>query len=76
MSRSVWRALAACFSVASTRLLRPIVSLSVALRRALRTPLSIHARWVRARSSKPALTSAYSSYRSRACARAISRSAR
>jgi hypothetical protein len=43
-SRSVWRALAACFSVCSVRNLRPILSLSRALRRAFLTPFSIHAR--------------------------------
>ena len=41
--------IAACFSVDSTRLFRPILSLSVDLRIALRTPLSIQARCVRAR---------------------------
>ena len=52
--RSVWRALAACFSLVSARSLRPILSLSVALRRALRTPTAIQLRCVRARSSSPA----------------------
>ncbi len=47
-----------------------------ALRRAFRTPFSIQARWVRARSSRPARVSAYSSYSSRACRRATSRSSR
>ena len=47
--RCVWRALAACFSVVSARLFRPILSLSLALRRALRTPLSIQLRCIRAR---------------------------
>jgi hypothetical protein len=59
--RSVCRALAACFSVDSIRLFLPILSLSGAFRRALRTPLSIHARCVRARCSSDALVSAYSS---------------
>ena len=51
--RSVCRALAACFSLDSARSLRPILSLSVALRRALRTPSSIQLRCIRARSSSP-----------------------
>ena len=76
ISRSVCRAFAACFSVVSARNLRPILSLSVALRRALRTPFSIQARWVRARSCSAERVSAYSSYSSRACRRATSRSAR
>ena len=45
MRRSVCRALAACFSLASLRNLRPILSLSRDLRRAFLTPFSIHARW-------------------------------
>ncbi len=61
ISRSVWLAFAACFSVASARNLRPILSLSVALRRAFFTPFSIQARWVRALASRPARVSAYSS---------------
>ncbi|QFZ17115.1 hypothetical protein EKG83_06225 [Saccharothrix syringae] len=76
ISRSVCRALAACFSVASVRNLRPILSLSGALRRAFFTPFSIHARCVRARSSSDARVAAYSSYSSRACLRATSRSSR
>lgn len=74
--RWVCRALAACFSVDSARVLRLCLSLSVALRRALRTPLSIQLRCVRARDSRPARVSAYSSYSSRACRRATSRSSR
>ncbi len=55
MRRSVWRALAACFSLDSRRKALTILSGSVALRRALRTPFSIQARCVRARSSRPGL---------------------
>ena len=47
--RSVWRALAACFSLASARRCLMNLSGSVALRLALRTPLAIQARWRRAR---------------------------
>ena len=46
---SVCRALAACFSDVSPRKCLTCLSLSVALRRALRTPFSIHARCMRAR---------------------------
>jgi hypothetical protein len=75
-SFSVCRALAACFSVVSTRALRPILSLSDILRRAFFTPFSIHARCLRARASSSALVSAYCSYRSLAWRRATSRSSR
>ncbi len=74
--RWVCLALAACFSVDSVRNLRPILSLSVALRRAFLTPFSIQLRWVWARASRDALVSAYSSYSSRAWRRARSRSSR
>ncbi len=60
--RWVCRALAACFSLASLRNLRPILSLSLpALRRAFLTPLSIQERCIWARSWSAALLSAYSS---------------
>ncbi len=59
--RWVCRALEACFSVDSVRIARPILSLSLDLRRALRTPFSIQPRCIRARASRPALVSAYSS---------------
>lgn len=60
--RWVWRAFAACFSLASLRNLRPILSLSLAaLRRAFFTPLSIQERWVCARSWRAAFLSANSS---------------
>src|ERR1035441_4434213 len=61
ISRSVWRAFAACFSVASVRNLRPILSLSGCLRRAFLTPFSIQARCDRARSCRLARVPAYSS---------------
>ena len=76
IARSVCRAFAACFSLVSTCLLRPILSLSLLLRRALRTPCAIQVRWVCARSFKEPSLSSYSSYASRACRRATSRSAR
>ncbi len=56
--RCVCRALAACFSLVSARLLRPILSLSLDLRRALRTPCAIQLRCICARSlqvAQPAL---------------------
>lgn len=74
--RCVWRAFAACFSLASLRNLRPILSLSVALRRAFLTPLSIQPRCIWARPSSADRLSAYSSKSSRACRRAVSRSSR
>ena len=49
--RWVWRAFAACFSLDSLRNLRPILSLSLALRRAFLTPLSIQERCIWARPS-------------------------
>ena len=74
--RWVCRAFAACFSLASLRNLRPALSLSVALRRAFLTPLSVQFRCVRALLSREERLSAYSSYSSRACVRARSRSSR
>ncbi len=74
--RWVWRAFAACFSLASLRALRPSLSPSVALRRAFLTPLSIQERCMWPRASRDAFLSAYSSYSSRACRRAVSRSSR
>ncbi len=74
--RCVCLALAACFSLASLRNLRPILSLSVALRRAFLTPLSIQPRCIWARLSSVERLSAYSSNSSRAWARARSRSSR
>ena len=59
--RWVCRAFAACFSLDSARILRPILSLSVDLRRALRTPCAIQLRWVCARSLSPVSLSSYSS---------------
>ncbi len=60
--RWVCRAFAACFSLASLRNLRPILSLSPpAFRRAFLTPLSIQERCMRARASRAAFLSAYSS---------------
>ncbi len=76
IARSVCRAFAACFSEVSARNLRPILSLSLLLRRALRTPWAIQLRWVRARSFSESSVSSYSSYASRACRRATSRSTR
>ncbi len=59
--RSVWRAFAACFSDVSPRRFRRILSLSLALRRALRTPLSIQARCMRARAASASRLAAYCS---------------
>lgn len=60
--RWVCRAFAACFSLASLRNLRPILSLSLfALRRAFLTPLSIQERCIWARPSSADRLSAYSS---------------
>ena len=71
ISRSVWRALAACFSLAlAAEGLDVSCPSSVALRRALRTPFSVQARCMRARLDRSACFSAYSSYSSRACRRA------
>ncbi len=75
--RSVCLALAACFWLDSTRYARMLRSGSDArFRRTLRTPLSAQARCARARASRPAFVSAYSSYSRRACRRCVSRSAR
>ncbi len=74
--RSLWRALAACFSVDSVRNARPILSLSLLLRRAFFTPFSIQARCVRARASSSARRPAYCSKSRRACRRATERSSR
>ncbi len=76
IARCVWRALAACFSLDSPRRDLPILSLSVALRRALRTPLSIQLRCIWARPSSADFLSAYSSNSSRAWLRARARSSR
>ena len=59
--RWVWRALAACFSLDSLRNFFPSLSLSVALRRAFLTPLSIQERCIWARPSRAERLSAYSS---------------
>ena len=61
IARCVCRAFAACFSLVSARLLRPILSLSVDLRRALRTPWAIQLRCMTARSFSDPSLSSYSS---------------
>ena len=59
MSLSVWRAFAACFSVASVQNFRPTLSLSGCLRRAFLTPFSIQARAQWAGNSVPVLLHVY-----------------
>ena len=76
MARSVCRAFAACFSLVCWRKALTCLSGSVALRRALRTPCAIQLRCMTARSLSAPRLSSYSSYASRACRRATSRSAR
>ena len=74
--RSVCLALAACFSDDARLCALMCLSPSLDFLIESRTPLAIQLRCIRARASSPAFVSAYSSYSSRACRRATSRSTR
>ena len=74
--RSVCFALAACFSLEARFAALMCLSPSFDFLIESRTPLAIQLRCMRARPSRFAFVSANSSYSSRACRRATSRSAR